>query len=61
LSQTQLLQVFNYPPLDMEAIRDNAPKETHRAMAYIADMAKAEALKCLGEGKAGVELVEQFL
>ncbi len=50
-----------YKPLDLEAIRNNAYQETSRVLAYIVDMAKAEALDCLGEREAGVKLVEKYV
>jgi hypothetical protein len=56
------VKTFQYfLPLKLEAIRAKAAKEMHRVIAYIMDMAKAEALECLGKGKAGVELVEKYL
>lgn len=56
------VETFNYyQPLAIAAIRDNANKEVNRVMAYIVDMAKAEALDCLGDRDAGVKLAERYL
>ncbi len=41
--------------IDLEALRQNATKEANRMIAYIVDMAKAEALDCLGDEKAAVK------
>jgi hypothetical protein len=48
-------------PIDLESLHQNANQEVSRVMAYIVDMAKAEALDCLGEREAGVKLVERYL
>ena len=50
-----------YKPLDFAAIRDNADRETSRVMAYIVDMAKCEALDCMGEEEAATKLAERYL
>jgi hypothetical protein len=56
------VKTFQYFPLmELEAIHSNAIKEMSQVMGYVLDRAKAEALDCLGEGKAGVELVERYL
>ena len=51
----------NGSQLDLQAIRQCADKPTIRQMAYIVDMAKAEALDSLGEGEEGVKLVERYV
>jgi hypothetical protein len=50
-----------FEAIGLEPIRTNANQEVNRVMAYIVDMAKAEALDCLGEGDKGVGLVERYL
>ena len=47
--------------IDLEVSRQNASREANQLITYIVDMAKAEALDCLGEREEGVRLVERYL
>ena len=47
--------------IDLEAIRQSARQRAKARMAYIVDMAKAEALDSLGESGEGVKLVERYV
>lgn len=47
--------------IDLGALYSNVNQQVNRVMAYIVDMTKVEALDCLGDLQAGVELVEQCL
>ena len=44
-----------YKTIDLEVLRQNANKEANQLIAYIVDMAKAEALDCLGDEQAAVK------
>ena len=47
--------------IDLEALRKNGINEANPQIAYLADMAKAEALDCLGDKQAAVKLAERYL
>ena len=47
--------------IDIEALRQNGFKAANPQIAYVVDMAKAEALDCLGEEKAATKLAERYL
>lgn len=47
--------------IDLEAIRRNADNVSSQQISYIVDMAKAEALDCLGEPQEAVKLAERHL
>jgi hypothetical protein len=47
--------------IDMDTLRQNGFKESNPQIAYLVDMAKAEALDCLGDEQAAVKLVERYL
>ena len=47
--------------IDLDALRQNGIKEANPQIAYLVDMAKAEALDCLGDEQAAVKLAERYL
>ncbi len=47
--------------IDLEALHRAASEQAKQLMAYIVDMAKAEALDCLGDREAGIKLAEKYL
>jgi hypothetical protein len=47
--------------IDLDALRQNGIKEAKPQIAYLVDMAKAEALSCLGDNEAAVKLAERYL
>ncbi|MFC1930444.1 hypothetical protein ACFLWE_00940 [Chloroflexota bacterium] len=47
--------------VDLEAVRGGAVKEAAAKIAWMVDMAKAEALEDMGDQEAGFELVEKYL
>ena len=47
--------------IDLEALRQSASKEATQQLAYIVDMAKADALDAVGEYRAALEMVERYL
>ena len=47
--------------IDLEALRQGAGKAVVQQIAYLVDMAKAEALDAMGEDREALELVERYL
>jgi hypothetical protein len=47
--------------IDLDVLRQNGVKEANPQIAYLVDMAKAEALDCLGDEQAAVKLAEPYL
>lgn len=56
-----MVPLLNIERLDLEALRQNAIKVSPQPMAYIIDMAKAEALDSLGQEEEGIKLAEKYL
>lgn len=50
-----------FKPLDLEAIRSSARLQSSQVVTYIVDLAKAEALDCLGDSKTAMNLAERYL
>jgi hypothetical protein len=50
-----------FSPIDLETLRQNAGKQTGQIIAYIVDMAKVEALDCMGDEKTARELAQQYI
>jgi hypothetical protein len=50
-----------FPQIDLKAIRSNANQESARALDYIVDMAKCEALNYPGENEAAEKLAERYV
>jgi hypothetical protein len=46
---------------DLEILRQNTTREANQLIAYIVDMAKAEALDAMGEDRVAVELIQRHL
>ncbi len=47
--------------MDLEAFRQDAGKAAMQQIAYLVDMARAEALDAMGEDRAATEMVERHL
>ena len=47
--------------INLEAFRQGAGKAVMQQIAYLVDMAKAEALDAMGEDREALELVERYL
>ena len=47
--------------IDLEILRQSATMQANQLIAYIVDMAKAEALDCLRDQKAAVKVAERYL
>jgi hypothetical protein len=47
--------------IDLDILRKSASKEVNQLVVYIVDMAKAEALDCLGDREAAVKAAERYI